>query len=136
MIVDNGPAHANCETLEMVYFSHDLCKGKLVVESGATRSVAGSRVFEDYYKYYHRHLGNAESDFQPTDETPLMLTFANGQTRSSLGLVNTLCCVMQCWGLVPVHVLDAPSPLLLGVDIMRDLELSIIFLLVLLSPVV
>ena len=39
--------HANSETTEMVYFSHDLYKGKLIVDCGDTKSVAGLRVFED-----------------------------------------------------------------------------------------
>ena len=30
--------HANSETTEMVYFSHDLCKRKLIVDSGDTKS--------------------------------------------------------------------------------------------------
>ena len=81
-------------------------------------------MFEGYYQHYHQHLGNAASDFQPTDEASLMLTFANEQTISSLGVVNMPCRFGASWGSVPVHVLDAPSPLLLGVDIMCDLELN------------
>ena len=54
MIVDNGPVHTNGEIMEMVYFSPDLCKGKPhIVDGGATRSVAGLRVCEDCYAYYH-----------------------------------------------------------------------------------
>ena len=53
--------HANGETTEMVYFSHDLCKGKLIVDSGDTKSVAGLRVFEDYHEDCHQHLSDTES---------------------------------------------------------------------------
>ena len=53
--------HANSETTETVYFSHDLCKGKLVVDSGDTKSVAGSRVFEDYHDDCHQHRSDVES---------------------------------------------------------------------------
>ena len=67
MIVESGHARTDGETMEMINFRHDLCKGKLIVESGATRSVAGLRVFEDYFAYYHQNVGNAESDVQPTD---------------------------------------------------------------------
>ena len=53
--------HANSETTEMVYFSHDICKGKHIVDSGDTKSVAGLPVFEDYYEDCHQHLSDAES---------------------------------------------------------------------------
>ena len=77
MIVDSGHVRTDDETVDMINFSHDLCKGKLNVDSGATRSVAGLRVFEDCHQYYHQNLRNADSVFQPTDEAPLMLTFAH-----------------------------------------------------------
>ena len=83
MIVDSGHVRTDGGTVEMINFSHDLCKGKLNVDSGATRSVAGLRVFEDCHQYYHQNLRNADSVFQPTDEAPLMLTFASGQTIES-----------------------------------------------------
>ena len=54
--------HANSETTKTVYFSHELCKGKLIVDSGDTKSVAGLQVFEDYYEDCHQHLTDAESD--------------------------------------------------------------------------
>ena len=66
MIVDSGHVRTDGETMEMINFTHDLCKGKLVVDSGARRSVAGLRVVEDYCEYSHQKLGNAECDFQPT----------------------------------------------------------------------
>ena len=53
--------HANSETTETVYFGHDLCKGKLIVDSGDTKSVAGLRVFEDYHEDCHQQLSDAES---------------------------------------------------------------------------
>ena len=53
--------HANSETTETVYFSHDLCKGKLVVDSGDTKLVAGLRVFEDYHDDCHQHRSDVES---------------------------------------------------------------------------
>ena len=54
--------HANSETTGTVYFSHDLCKGKFIVDSGDTKSVAGLQVFEDYHEDCHQHLSDAESD--------------------------------------------------------------------------
>ena len=42
--------HANSETTETVYFRHDLCRDKLIADSGDTKSVAGLRVFEEYHK--------------------------------------------------------------------------------------
>ena len=53
--------HANSGTTETVNFSHDLRKGKLIVDSGDTKSVAGVRVFADYYADCHQHLSDAES---------------------------------------------------------------------------
>ena len=106
--------------------SHDLSKGKLTVDSGATSSVAGPRVCEDFYEYCHQPLGDAESEFQ-TDESPLMLTVATGLTRSSQSVVNMPCSSGANWRVVPVRVLDAPSRLLLGVDTIHDLELRINF---------
>ena len=50
VIVDSGTVHTTGETRYMVSFSHDLCKGKLIVDSGATSSVAGLRVCEDVYE--------------------------------------------------------------------------------------
>ena len=113
IIVDRGHVRTDGETLDMINFSHDLCKGKLMVESGATTSVAGLRVFEHHHEDCQQNLGSAESDSQPTIEAPLMLAFASGQARSSLGVVNMPCCFAASWGSVAVHVLDAPGRLTL-----------------------
>ena len=127
IIVDSGHVRTDGETMDMINFSHDLCKGKLMVDSGATTSVAGLRVIEHHHEDCQQNLGSAESDSQPTIEASLMLAFANEQARSSLAVFNMPCCFAVRWGSVPVHVLDAPSPLLLSVDITRDLELNINF---------
>ena len=77
---------------------------------------------EDYYEYYHQNLGNAESDFQPTDEAPPDVDVCQRtntmESRYYFG---------ASWGSVPDHVVEALSPLLLGMDIMRYLDLNINF---------
>ena len=43
-------------------------------------TVAGLEVFEDYHKYYHSHIGNADKDFVPALDAPLASgTLANGE---------------------------------------------------------
>ena len=68
IIVDRGHVRTDGETLDTINFSHDLCKGKLMVESGATTSVAGLRVFEHHHEDCQQNLGSAETDSQPTGE--------------------------------------------------------------------
>ena len=49
---------------DMVLFSYETCRGKLIVDSGATKTVAGLQVFEDWHDFYHQnvYVGSILSD--------------------------------------------------------------------------
>ena len=79
-------------------------------------------MFEDYYVFYHQNLGDAESDFKPiVDEPAAHLTFANSQSKKTLAAVWVPICIGGAWSQVKVHILDAPAPMLLGVEVLSTL---------------
>ena len=91
-----------------IMFADDLCIGKLIVDSGATRTVAVIRMFEDYYLFYHQHVGNAEAEFKPILGEPVVnFMFADCESKPTVVAVWMPICIGGLWSHAKVHVLDA-----------------------------
>ena len=121
---------------DLAAFSAEQMKGKLLIDCGASRCVVGLTAFSDYFEAFAEHFGadTAEQYFkQQTDEKPIKMTFADGREDESLAAMNMPVVVApdskgnpNLISLV-VHVLDAPGPMLMGMNALSALGISMDF---------
>ena len=121
---------------DLAAFSAEQAKGKLLIDCGASRCVVGLAAFADYYEAFAENFGadTAELYFkkQP-DEKPIKMTFADGREDESLAAMQMPVVVSPDSSGNPnlislvVHVLDAPGPMLMGMNALSALGISMYF---------
>ena len=97
----------------------DTVRGRVIVDSGASSSMAGLEWLEDVQTRLMDEYGH---DWMEVDASyATMLTFANGETSTSLGKITVPMFLGGVSGKLKFVGVDKPGPALLGMDYMQHM---------------
>ena len=109
------------------YFSLEMCAGKLIIDSGASKTMGALQLVEEYQRLFYATMGDASSFCTLPDAPLVQMTFANGETRNSTATVRMPVPIGGDLCTVDAVLLDGPGPLLLSVNVLEQMDATIRF---------
>ena len=116
------------ETAAGAYFLSQFAAGCLIVDSGASKTMASLSLVDECQHVWYAIFGSTDSFEQVMEYTPVKMTFANGQNMTTCGAIRIpVPLSADRWCTVEVLLLDSPAPMLLSVNVLANMEAVIDF---------
>ncbi len=113
--------------LATAFFTTELCAGKFVIESGASKTMSSVQLVEEYQQLFHSCYGGAGAFANVPEACKDNMTFANGDTIASVGTARVPVPLGDVYCTADMVLMDGPGPVLLSVNVLEAMGTHIAF---------